>query len=203
MLALWVDAKTPALIALLEQQAGVRDIRAEKIDQRLQKCGIQGALAGAKAQAAGAVLSRPHFARFLVEAGYCAKESQAYKRWLGKGKVADVPCEWPAMGEVIDVIHQAGGLAVLAHPNKYGLTRTIIDKLMADFKALSGDAIELISGKQEQSITDSLGRLAKKHGLACSLGSDFHSPDQVWADIGCIDSLPIDIQPVWQLRKAC
>ena len=85
---------------------------------KLERLGMTGALAGAKKIAAGACLSRPHFAQYLLEQGHCDKLQQAYKRWLGKGKPADVNMNWPTAFEAVSVIHAAGGLAVFAHPDK-------------------------------------------------------------------------------------
>lgn len=200
VLGLWINIDDPELIGFLDSQRGVRELRAVEIDRRLSTKGIEGALAGARKHADGAILSRPHFARFLVEAGHCAKEQQAYKKWLGAGKVADVHCDWPTMTRAIDVIHQAGGSAVLAHPNKYGLTRTRLIGLLEAFKAMGGDGIELISGRQEDAMTKDLLKLADQYGLACSTGSDFHSPEQTWCDIGTNAELPNNALPVWQNR---
>ncbi len=199
VLGLWLDIDNPALDQFLAGQASVRNLRAEKIDRRLQRQGVTGALDGAKEIAQGGLLSRPHFARYLVAAGYCKKEQQAYKRWLGPGKSCDVHCEWPAVETAIGVIHQSGGVAVLAHPSKYRLTRTRLIELLQGFKAAGGDGLELISGAQEESTTQELLKLAEKHDLACSLGSDFHSPEQVWCDIGSHKDLPSDARPIWLL----
>lgn len=200
ILGLWIDADNADLQRFLADQAVVRERRAEAIDAKLQKRGIVGALEGARRIADGAVLSRPHFARYLLEQGHCTKEQQAYTRWLGAGKCCDIPCQWPTVEEAINVIHRAGGLAVLAHPDKYGLTQTRLRALLQAFKAAGGDGLELISGRQEQSTTDYLLQLSQKYDLACSIGSDFHSPEQLWSDLGCNLALPDAAVPIWALR---
>ena len=199
ILGLWLDTDNEILNAFLDGQRLAREERAEAIGAKLAKQGIEGALAGAKALAGDAVLSRPHFARFLLEQGHCTKEQQAYKRWLGAGKSCDVPSKWPSGDEAIATIHAAGGLAVLAHPDKYGLTRTRMRTLLEAFKAAGGDGLELISGRQDDAITDYLLRLSHKYDLACSTGSDFHNPEQVWADVGCNAALPSTAVPIWSL----
>ena len=98
------------------------------------------------------------------------------------------------------MIHEAGGLAVLAHPDKYGLTQTRLRALLEAFKDAGGDGLELISGRQEQATTDYLLQLSHKYGLACSIGSDFHSPDQLWSDLGSNLALPDAAVPIWALR---
>ena len=199
ILGLWLDADNVALNAFLAGQRRVREVRAEAIAEKLARQGIKAAFEGAKALAGDAVLSRPHFARYLVQQGYCSKEQQAYKRWLGAGKSCDVPCQWPSGNEAIAAIHGAGGLAVLAHPDKYGLTRTKMRMLLEAFKAAGGDGLELISGRQDEAITHYLLRLSHKYDLACSTGSDFHSPEQTWADLGCNSTLPSSAVPIWSL----
>ena len=201
ILGLWLDADNAPLNTFLDRQRGVREARAEAIAEKLARQGIEGALNGAKALAGGAVLSRPHFARYLLEQGYCTKEQQAFKRWLGAGKPCDVPCKWPSAEEAIAAIHGAGGLAVLAHPDKYGLTRTKMRTLLEAFKAAGGDGLELISGRQDEATTSYLLRLSHKYDLACSTGSDFHSPEQTWADLGCNASLPTSAVSIWSLAS--
>jgi len=200
IVGLWIDTSNAVLQQFLQGQALVRQQRGVSIAERLTRVGVLKSLEGALKIAGDAVLSRPHFARFLVEAGYCVKEQQAFKRWLGAGKVADVPCQWPALEQVVDVIHQAGGLTVLAHPNKYRLTRNKKNTLFTQFKAVGGDAIELISGVQQVNDTRDLMNMINKHGLACSTGSDFHTPEQTWCDLGTQQMLPEAAIPVWALR---
>lgn len=202
ILGLWVDIDNVQLQRFLAEQEQVRERRAEAIAHKLERQGIEGALEGARRLANGAVLSRPHFARFLLEQGHCSKEQQAYKRWLGAGKSCDIRCEWPSVEAAISMIHHAGGVAVLAHPDKYGLTKTRLRAVLEQFKALGCDGLELISGRQDDSTTDYLLKLSHKYQLACSIGSDFHSPDQVWSDLGCNMSLPETAVPIWALRDA-
>lgn len=202
ILGLWLDPENIALGEFLASQAGVRELRAIAIDKGLAKDGIIGALDGARKIADGAVLSRPHFARYLLENGHVQKEQQAYKRWLGTGKSCDISCAWPSVAAAVEVIHAAGGVAVLAHPDKYGLTKTRLRSLLEAFKALGGDGLELISGRQDATTTEYLLRLSHKFDLACSMGSDFHGPEQVWCDLGCNTELPSTAVPIWSLPAA-
>lgn len=202
ILGLWLDTENIALNTFLEGQRQIREARAEAIGEKLARQGIADALQGAKTLAGDAVLSRPHFARYLVEQGHCDKEQQAYKRWLGAGKSCDVSYQWPSAEAAIAAIHGAGGLAVLAHPDKYGLTRTRMRTLLEAFKAAGGDGLELISGRQDDAITDYLLRLSHKYDLACSTGSDFHSPEQTWSDLGCNNDLPSTAVPIWSLLSS-
>lgn len=206
VVALWVDPNNDKLLNLIEFQKKVRQLRAQRIADKLaEKAGIDGVLEGAQQIAGGVAITRPHIARFLVANGHVKKEQRAYDKWLGKGKVADVPCEWPDIETVTDVVHQAGGIAVLAHPSKYGLTFTKLAALVQRFKEAGGDAIELVCGTQQDNKTKDLARLARKFELDCSSGSDYHSDAYLWCDVGrqkCIKAFTdATLKTVWQRRR--
>ncbi|MGB5324220.1 MAG: PHP domain-containing protein [Pseudomonadales bacterium] len=198
VVGLWVDIEAPMLTSLLAGQRSLREARGQAIGERLARAGIAGAFEGATALAGDAVLSRPHFARYLVAQGHCSGEQQAFKRWLGRGKPADVRCAWPGVDAVVAAIHAASGVAVLAHPLKYQLTRRRLVALLAEFRAAGGDALELVSGAQAPGTIADLWKLAVQHQLACSTGSDFHSPLQTWCDLGCQTVLPDAVPCIWQ-----
>lgn len=200
VLGLWIDSQHSALEALIDRQRARRERRAEAIGLSLEKAGISGAFHGARALAGDAPLSRPHFARYLVDAGHCSSEQQAFRRWLGKGKRCDVACEWPAADEVVDVIHSAGGTAVLAHPLKYRLTRRRLDALLAAFRDAGGDALELVSGAQPEGTVPDLLKLGQRNQLGFSTGSDFHNPAHTWCDLGGQQALPPAVRGIWESR---
>ena len=199
VLGLWVDPHSQGLLGFLERQSELRSERAQRIDQRLQRAGIVGTLARAEELAAGAPVSRPHLARALVQGGHCRDEKAAFKRWLGKGKIGEISCEWPVLEKVIAVIHDAGGVAVLAHPDKYKLTRTRLKQLLGDFATAGGDAIELVSGRQNAEVTQKLIAMTRELGLAGSVGSDFHQPMPHHCDVGEARQLAADVPAVWAL----
>ncbi|WP_232053719.1 PHP domain-containing protein [Microbulbifer sp. GL-2] len=200
-----VDPASERLCDAIALREKLRHERAERIAERLHKRGFEGALEGGRAIAGESVLGRPHFARWLVEAGHVEDTARAFKRYLGAGKVGDVRVAWPQLAETVETIHAAGGSAVLAHPLKYGLTRTQLLRLLKEFSASDGDAVELLCGRQNPTQTRELRTLmstvaAESGGsqLRCSLGSDFHQPDQSWRELGCV-RLPEDVEPVWNL----
>lgn len=199
ILGLWVDIHNTSFKDFLKNQKKVRQERAIRIGDILEKKGIKNAFEGAKRIASNSVVGRPHFAQFLVENGYCDKARQAYATWLGNGKVADVKVNWPSIDKVVDIIHKANGVAVLAHPNKYGLTKTKLRNVLSIFKSQGGDGIEVINGRQEKKITDYLLGLSHKFDMACSVGSDFHSPLQPWSDLGLDLDLPSSAKPIWEV----
>ncbi|GAB3105767.1 PHP domain-containing protein [Aestuariicella hydrocarbonica] len=194
-----IDPDHPAMVAAVEQQSNNREIRAEKIAAKLAKLGMPGTLEGAKAKADGGVLGRPHFAKFLIEAGHVKSMDQAFKKYLGSGKPGDVKQIWPSIEEAVGWIVAAGGVAVVAHPDKYKMTRTKLGRLLEEFVAVGGQAMEVVSGRQAPDVTRDMRLLANKYGLYASCGSDFHVPDQPWQELGNFDGLPEDCRPVWDL----
>jgi predicted metal-dependent phosphoesterase TrpH len=192
-----IDIDSPVLQAAIHTQTQTRIQRAETIAHRLEKAGIKGALAGAKRHAGGGAIGRPHFAQYMVDSGYVGTIPQAFKRYLGAGKVGDVKQCWPDVDEAVKWIVQAGGIAVLAHPDKYDLTRTKLYDLLGDFSEAGGQAMEVVSGHQDKSVTLKLARAAEDFSLLASCGSDFHSPKNTWQALGRYSPLPESCTPVW------
>jgi len=198
VLGLAIDPQSPLLQAAVQAQADARSLRSEAIAQRLVKLGFADALQGARQFAGDALVGRPHFAQYLVAAGAVKNINAAFKKYLGAGKPADVKYEWPDMQEAITWVKGSGGLAVLAHPAKYDLTRTKMCRLIADFAAAGGDGLEVVNGHQQTNLTQDLAKLALANGLYASCGSDFHFPDQPWQELGQFSPLPPQVQPIWE-----
>lgn len=194
-----VRIDSDAMVSACASQMRARDERAHIIAAGLHKRGIADAYDGAAALADGDNIGRPHFARYLVSIGAVATPAQAFKKFLGGKHHAAGLEQWASLEQVIDWIRGAGGNAVLAHPAKYGLTRSRLNALTRAFRDLGGEAIEVISGSQHADVTTLLSRVAESHGLAASLGSDFHQPGLPWAALGRIAPLPEQLQPVWDL----
>lgn len=198
IVGLQVDTESPILRAAIEEQEAARQNRAVTIAQKLEKAGVKGALDGALHYAGEGVVGRPHFAQYLVDAGYVATFAQAFKRYLGAGKPGDVKQCWPEISTVIHWINQSGGIAVLAHPDKYDMTRTKLYSLLEDFAAAGGRGLEVVSGQQANSVTANMARAADDFSLLASCGSDFHATGQSWQALGHFPELPANCQPVWQ-----
>ena len=146
---------------------------------------------------AGGVPGRPHFARHLVEQGLIKDTKLAFKRHLGAGRPGDIKTGWAALETVIDWIHAAGGVATLAHPARYKLSRSKLRRLVDSFKEAGGDALEVVSGRQHTDVTAHLAGLSKTCKLLASCGSDFHVPGHSWSKIGMPLTLPSQCEPVW------
>ncbi|MFT4580902.1 MAG: putative metal-dependent phosphoesterase TrpH [Gammaproteobacteria bacterium] len=197
VLGLNINVECAAMKHAATVQANARLARAEQIATGLERIGVPDALAGARSFAGQSAIGRPHFAHYLVECGFVKDVGQAFRKYLGAGKIGDVKQHWSSMEQIITWIRDAGGTAVVAHPGKYGLTRTRRVALIEDFKRLGGGAIEVISGHQDPALTASLAASATAAGLLASCGSDFHRPGQPWARLGMPLQLPGECKPVW------
>lgn len=182
------------LVTLMEY----RDWRACEIARRLEKAGVSGAYDGANKFRNGRIFSRTHFARFLVEAGYAKSIRDVFKQYLIPNKPGHVPGKWATLEDCLSWITLAGGIAVIAHPARYGFTATRLRKLMAEFKALGGTAIEVVSGSHSMDDIRYMSELADQHEFYSSCGSDFHSTDNQYINLGKIPSLPEKCTPIWQ-----
>jgi len=199
VVGLAIDTQSSKLTAALAGQSLKREERAQQIGRRLAKLGFEGCYDGAKKIAGDSELGRPHFARYMVEQGYVEDHRSAFNKYLGAGKVGDVKSQWPEIDEVVSWIHAAGGYAVLAHPDKYKLTRMKLRRLLTHFKDVGGDAMEVVSGSQNKNVTDYFARLCEEFDFYASCGSDFHNPNTQWCDLGKVAPLPAACRPIWQL----
>ena len=171
--------------------------RAEEIAKRLDKAGIAGALEGARKYASDIMLGRVHFAKFLVEHDYAKDINDVFKRYLVRNKPGYVPGEWASLEDAVNWITSAGGQAVIAHPARYKITATKLRRLIGEFKEAGGIGFEVVSGRQHPEEIKTMAALAEKFELFASRGSDFHSPDNTWIELGRLPELPESCQPIW------
>ncbi len=172
--------------------------RAEEIARKLEKNGIAGALKGAQKHCKGNILSRTHFAHFLVEAGYADSVRDVFRRYLVRGKPGFVGGQWAPMEEALGWIIDAGGLPIIAHPARYGLTRTKLNRLVSEFQEAGGAGIEVVSGSHSRDETLHMAAVSRTHGLFASCGSDYHGPEKPWVELGRLRELPDGCTPIWQ-----
>lgn len=143
-------------------------------------------------------VSRTHFAQWLLDKGYVNSMQGAFDKWLGAGKPADVPMPWLALTDAVALIREAGGVAILAHPGRYPMTRTKLRRLITEFKAVGGEAMEVATATEKPDMVRYLGQLTTQFDLEASQGSDFHGPHMPWIQVGRIPPLPKECRPVWQ-----
>jgi len=197
IVGLGFDETSCAIRDAIERNTAEREDRAGRIARRLEKAGITDSLKGAQAEAGEGTPGRMHFARYLVNAGVVGRHQDAFRRYLGQGKPAAVASHWISLEDGVEAIGAAGGVAVFAHPLRYGMTRTRCREAVAAFARAGGEAIEVVGGTDGPNDRSSAMALARRQGLAASLGSDFHDPDFPWRDLGWLKPLPDEATPVW------
>jgi 3',5'-nucleoside bisphosphate phosphatase len=195
-----VDRGNTVLADFLAHQRELRETRAMEIGERLAKAGIEGAYEGAKAIAGDAALSRGHYARWMAENGHAVDMPSVFKRYLARGKTGYVPNNWGDMASAIEIIHQAGGLAVLAHPSGYKLSAKWLKRLVREYKEAGGDAMEVVLGQQTLDDRNNLIALSHQNQLLGSIGSDFHFPSN-WIELGKNLFQPQGVDWVWQSQS--
>ena len=197
------DEDNPALQTLLAQVRKGRLERLAAIAAKLEKKGIGGAYEGALALAANPeMVSRTHLAEFLIQNGYVRNKQQAFTKYLGDGKPASVAHQWAALADAVAAIRGAGGLAVIAHPMRYGFSATAKRNLFEEFKELGGQGMEVHSGNCDKNDRLNYALLAERYGLLASVGSDFHRQgDYSGGTLGACPQLPANCRPVWDYFK--
>jgi predicted metal-dependent phosphoesterase TrpH len=202
IVGLGIDPANGVLGTGLARQLGYRQWRAEEIGRRLARAGIQGAFEGARALSNGRLVGRTHFARFLVGRGYAPGVREVFRHYLVKGKPGHVAGEWARLEEAVGWILAAGGQAVIAHPARYGFTRTKMLRLIGEHRELGGEGIEVLSGSHSKDDAFVFARHARENRLLASAGSDYHGPDSPNLDLGRLPPLPEGCVPIWAEWKA-
>ena len=200
IVGLGFDPDDSALTQGLRDTRGGREQRAMEMSESLARAGIHGAFEGAlKFVGNPELISRTHFARFLVEAGICRETPEVFRKFLTEGKPGYVPHRWATLKDAVTWITQAKGLAIIAHPGRYNFSANEEYALFTEFKAHGGRGVEVITGSHTKQEFVKYAETAKEFGLAASRGSDFHSPDESHTDLGKLPFLPDDLTPVWEL----
>ena len=192
----------PANASLLAGLAAIRDgraTRARRMGDALATAGIPDAYAGAlKFVTSEPLVTRTHFARYLVEAGYAREVKDVFRRYLVPGKPGHVAHTWATLGQAVDWIRGAGGQAVIAHPGRYKLSQGGMQRLLAEFRDAGGDAIEVLTPAHTPAQYTEFATKCRAFGLAASCGSDYHGPGESWMDLGDLPPLPAGVVPVWK-----
>ncbi len=200
IVGLGFDADDPQLVQGLRSTRGGRDVRAREMADQLAAVGIPGGFEGALKYAGNPeLISRTHFARFLVETGVCKDTPEVFRKYLTEGKPGFIPHRWASLSNAVRWITDAGGVAIIAHPARYGFTANEEYALFTEFKAHGGRGVEVVTGSHSSADAVTYADMAREFQLAASRGSDFHSPDESHTDLGQLPWLPGDLQPVWEL----
>ncbi len=200
IVGLGFDADNEALRLGLQQTRGGRKERAMEMSDGLAQVGIKGAYEGAlKFVGNPELISRTHFARFLVESGVCKETNEVFRKYLTEGKPGFVPHRWATLKDAVTWITQAGGMAIIAHPARYHFSANEEFALFTEFKAHGGKGVEVVTGSHSVAEYAIYADTAQEYGLAASRGSDFHSPDESHTELGTLPFLPGQLTPVWEL----
>ncbi len=200
IVGLGFDPDDQQLAQGLAATRGGRAERAKDMAEQLAQVGIPHAFEGAlKFVGNPDLISRTHFARFLVETGVCRDTSEVFRRFLTEGKPGYVPHRWAALGDAVRWITQAGGMAVIAHPARYKFSANAEYALFSEFKQHGGRGVEVVTGSHTAAEYVTYAGMAQEFGLAASRGSDFHSPEESHTDLGTLPLLPGALTPVWEL----
>jgi predicted metal-dependent phosphoesterase TrpH len=203
IVGLGMDHRHPALQAGLRATRGGREQRAREMSEDLARVGIPGVYEGALKYVGNPdLISRSHFARYLVEIGVCKETNEVFRKYITEGKPGYVPHRWAALGDAVGWITQSGGLAVIAHPGRYKLTPNEEFALFTEFKAHGGQGVEVMTGAHGQADYVKYAGFCQEFGLAASRGSDFHSPEESHTDLGKLPDLPGSVTPVWELLQS-
>ena len=200
IVGLGFDPQDPRMQEGLRSTRGGRHDRALEMAAGLAKVGIHGSFEGALTYAGNPdLISRTHFARYLVETGVCADTYEVFRRFLTEGKPGYVEHRWAGLGNAVSWIRECLGVAVIAHPARYDFTPTEEYALFSEFKRHGGQAVEVVTGSHSAAEAIQYADMAREFGLAASRGSDFHSPTESRTDLGALPWLPGNLTPVWEL----
>lgn len=200
-----VDVSNPNLQAMLEQIRDLRWQRVAQINEKLMKRGQPCMMTRLKEIVGEGVAGRPHVAQILVERQYVSGISQAFDKFLKTGRSAFVNAQWPALEEAVKLIGEAGGIAVVAHPGQYKLTSRKLNLMLEAFSQAGGQGLEVVTSPNRTSESVGMADRAKRYGFYASMGSDFHSPEHRWRNLGWLAELPEGVTPIYdapQLKKS-
>ena len=198
IVGLRIDERNEELLRGLASTRSGRELRAREMAGQLAAAGIPGAYEGALAHAGNPdLISRTHFARYIIDRGICRDVSSVFRNYLIEGKPGYVPHRWATLQQAVGWIRGAGGVAVIAHPGRYKFDPMAYDALFEAFQRLGGMAIEVVTGSHTPDQYDEYARVAQRYGFLASRGSDFHGPGESRVDLGELPALPASVKPVW------
>lgn len=197
IVGLQVDAGNRILQRRLASQQMRRRKRAVAIGESLANIGITDAYEKTCVLAGSSTIGRGHFAQFLLSHGYARNYNEVFKNYLSPGKPGYVASAWVQSDEAIQWIHEAGGVAVLAHPTRYQLTSNQLAHLLSTFREQGGDGLEVVTARHDSGEIKRMARYARRYGFKASVGSDFHGEDMHPLGLGQLKLLPHGCIPIW------
>ncbi|RZI41007.1 PHP domain-containing protein [Herbaspirillum sp. HC18] len=198
IVGLQFDENNSELAQGLTRTRSGRESRAHEMAEQLAAVGIPNAFEGALKHVGNPdLISRTHFARYIIETGVCKDVPEVFSKYLIEGKPGYVPHRWATLQDAVGWIRGAGGIAVVAHPGRYDLGELELDAFLLEFKRLGGVGIEVVTGSHTVDEYDRFARVARNYGFLASRGSDFHAPGESQTELGALPPLPPGLTPVW------
>lgn len=184
VVGLFLDTKNPLLLEHLARFRDSRDNRNQKMYQKLQEEGFDITEEALREMFPDSVLTRAHIARYLLEKGYIKSMSVAFEKYIGDGCRCCVPREKITPQEGVELIHAAGGKAILAHPILYHMSDARLKELITDCKKAGMEGIEAIYSTYQPGDERYIRKLAQEFDLKISGGSDFHGSNKPLIQLG-------------------
>jgi len=198
IVGLKVDKSNPVLQVGLKRHQDFRQLRAEKMARGLGGAGVYNALEKTQALTKGGMLTRTHFAQMLIQEGVCKDMKSVFRRFLTGKKPGGVGGQWAQFDEVISWIHSAGGVAVLAHPLRYRMTNTKIQRMFSHLSNAGLDGVEIVTAHSSDEEITRVSKWADDYNLRYSCGSDYHGWGNQRVQIGRLkDFLNMD-KAIWK-----
>ena len=198
IVGLRIDERNGELLRGLAATRSGRELRAREMSDQLAAAGIADAYEGALRYAGNPdLISRTHFARYIIDRGVCPDVPTVFRNYLIEGKPGYVPHRWATLQQAVGWIRGAGGVAIIAHPGRYKFDPMAYDALFGEFQRLGGVAIEVVTGSHTPDQYDEYARVARRYGFLASRGSDFHGPGESRIELGQLPPLPSSVIPVW------
>ena len=198
IVGLRIDERNEELLRGLASTRSGRELRAREMAEQLAAAGIPDAFEGALRYAGNPdLISRTHFARYIIDRGVCHDVPAVFRNYLIEGKPGYVPHRWATLAQAVGWITGAGGVAIIAHPGRYKFDALAYDALFEEFRRLGGVAIEVVTGSHTPDQYGEYAKVAQRYGFLASRGSDFHGPGESRIDLGELPALPASVTPVW------
>lgn len=174
IIGLFIDHTSPAFQEKIREFVDARTIRNKRMCNRLASAGIDISYEKLLEEFPCCIITRSHYARYLLNHGYVTSMHEAFERYIGDHAPYFVPKEKITPVEAVDLIHHAKGIAILAHPILYKLSKKNLDKLVKTLKEAGLTGIEAVYSTYSQGEEMEIRKMASKYDLVISGGSDFH-----------------------------
>lgn len=185
IVGLFIPYENPAFVTALREFTDSREVRNRKMCDLLNRHGVPLTYETLIRTYPDRVITRAHYADYLVKHGYCGSREEAFDRYLGDHACCFVPREKITPVQAVTLLKQYHAIAILAHPILYPMSNTALETLVSELKAVGLDGLEAIYSTYHPSEERQMRALAAKHNLLISGGSDFHGANKPKIDLGC------------------